>query len=90
MYTGLEKVAPGIADRMKLTAFEAQQGDRPGHKAGTLFAPVSGDLRVRGDYPGRVREWSMYTKTALHPMAALVGVGALAVGIAAAIRYRES
>jgi len=89
MYTSLEKVAPAIADRMKLSAFDAQQTDRPGHRAGTLFAPVSGDLRVRGDYPGRVRSWSMYTKTALHPVATLVGIAAIGVGIAAAIRSRD-
>ena len=90
MYTSMEKMAPGIADKMKLDAFEAQQSDRPPHVAGTLYRPVSGDLRVRGDYPGRVRAWSMYTKTALHPVATLVGVGALAVGIAAALRSRVS
>ncbi len=90
IFTSLEKVAPGIADRIKMTAFESQQSSRPGHKTGTLYAPVSGDLRVRGDYPGRVRRWSIYTKTALHPVAALVGVAALGVGIAAAIRSRNS
>ncbi len=90
LFTSIEKVAPGIADRMIMTAFESQQSDQPGHRAGTLYAPVSGDLRVRGDYPGRVRKWSMYTRTALHPVATLVGVAALGVGIAAAIRSRTS
>lgn len=90
MYTSMEKLAPGIADRMKASAFEAQQSDRPGHVAGTLFKPVSGDLRVRGDYPGRVRNWSFYTKTALHPVATLVGVSAIAMGLAAALRARSS
>jgi hypothetical protein len=89
MYTSLEKVAPAIADRIKQSAFDAQQSDQPGHRAGALFAPVSGDLRVRGDYQGRVRGWSMYTKTALHPVATLVGIVALGVGIAAAIRARS-
>lgn len=90
MYTSIEKFAPGIADKMKLTAFAAQQTDQPGHTGGTLYGPVSGDLRVRGDYPGKVRGWSMYTKSALHPVATIVGVGAIAVGLAAAIRYRDS
>lgn len=90
VYTGIEKVAPGIADKMKLSAVEAQHSSRPAHTTGTLYAPVSGDLRVRGDYPGRVRTWSAYTKSALHPIATIAGVGALAVGIAAAIRYRQS
>jgi hypothetical protein len=50
---------------------------------------VSGDLAVRGHYPGRVRGRSFYTKAALHPMAALAGVAALSVGIAVALRNRD-
>jgi short-subunit dehydrogenase len=88
MYTSVEKLAPGIADRMKMSAFEAQQTERPGHKQGALYAPVSGDLKVRGEYPGTVRDISFYTKGALHPMATLFGVAALSVGIAAVIRSR--
>ena len=90
MYTSMEKVAPGIADKMKLTAFEAQQSGRPAHTQGALYRPVPGDIRVHGDYEGRVREWSMYTKSALHPIATIVGVAALGVGLAAAIRSRTS
>lgn len=86
VFTAVEKVVPGAGDNMKLTAFAAQQTDRPGHVVGTLFAPVSGDLSVRGDYAGRVRKMSLYTKGALHPVATLVGVAALGLGIAAAIR----
>ncbi|MGK2961859.1 MAG: SDR family oxidoreductase [Gemmatimonadaceae bacterium] len=89
MYTSVEKFAPAIADRIKLSAFDDQQSGQPGHRAGALFAPISGDLRVRGDYPGRVRNWSVYTKTALHPVATLVGIAAIGVGIAAAIRSRD-
>jgi short-subunit dehydrogenase len=90
MYTSVEKLAPGIADKMKQSAFADQHSNHPPHEAGTLFSPVSGDLRVHGDYPGRVRSWSLYTKTALHPMATLVGVAAIGVGIAAAIRARSN
>lgn len=85
VFTTLEKVTPGASDKMKVTAFPSPSG-RPGHAGGTLFAPVSGDLSVRGDYPGRVRKMSLYTKGALHPVATLVGVAALGLGIAAAIR----
>jgi short-subunit dehydrogenase len=88
MYTSVEKVAPGIADRMKMSAFEAQQSGVPGHGQGALYAPVSGDLKVRGEYPGKVRDSSLYTKSALHPVATLVGVAALSVGIAAVIKSR--
>jgi short-subunit dehydrogenase len=90
MYTAIEKVAPGLADRQKMSAFEAQISDRPAHSAGALFGPVSGDLAVRGNYPGRVRARSLYTKAALHPMAALAGVAALGVGLAVALRGHDS
>ena len=86
IYTSVEKVAPSLGDKLKMSAFEAQLSDRPPHVEGALHAPVSGDLRVRGDYPGRVRKLSLYTKSALHPIAALVGVAAVGLGIAVAIR----
>lgn len=90
MYTAMEKVAPGLADRKKMSAFEAQMSDTPAHSAGALFGPVTGDLAVRGNYPGRVHGRSLYTKAALHPYAALAGMAALGVGIAVALRDRDS
>jgi short-subunit dehydrogenase len=89
MYTAMEKVAPGLADKQRMAAFEAQLSDRPAHIEGALFSPVSGDLAVRGNYPGRVRGRSLYTKAALHPVAALAGVAAIGVGIAVALRGRN-
>ena len=88
MFTAMEKLAPGLADKQKMSAFEDQLSDRPAHIEGALFSPVSGDISVRGNYPGRVRSRSFYTKAALHPMAALAGVAALSVGIAVALRNR--
>jgi short-subunit dehydrogenase len=89
MFTAMEKVAPGLADKQKMSAFEDQLSDRPAHTAGALFRPISGDLAVRGNYPGRVRARSLYTKAALHPMAALAGVAAISVGLAVALRDRD-
>jgi len=89
MFSAMEKVAPGLADKQKMSAFEDQLSDRPAHTEGALFRPVSGDLAVRGNYPGRVRARSLYTKAALHPMAALAGVAAISVGLAVALRDRE-
>ena len=89
LYTTMEKVAPGLADRQKMSSFDAQMSDKPAHTEGALFAPISGDLAVRGNYPGRVRGRSIYTKAALHPVAALAGVAALGVGIAVALRARD-
>ena len=88
-YTTMEKVAPGLADKQKVSSFAAQMSDKPAHTEGALFAPISGDLAVRGNYPGRVRGRSIYTKAALHPVAALAGVAALGVGIAVALRSRD-
>jgi hypothetical protein len=88
MYTGLEKLAPAIADKQKMSAFSAQLSDRPPHVEGALFQPVSGDLAVRGNYPGKVRGRSLYTKAAIHPVATLAGVAALGVGLAVALRGR--
>ena len=90
MFTTMEKMAPGLADRQKMSAFEAQLTDRPPHKTDALFDPISGDMAVRGAYPGRVRGRSFYTKAALHPVAALAGVAAIGVGIAVAIRGRNN
>src|SRR5512141_136759 len=55
MDSAMEKVTPGLADRKKMSSFEAQMSSRPAHIQGALFAPVSGDLAVRGNFPGRVR-----------------------------------
>ena len=90
MFTAMEKVAPGLADKQKMSAFEDQLSDRPAHTEGALYRPVSGDLAVRGNYPGRVRARSLYTKAALHPMAALAGVAAISVGLAVALRDRDN
>ncbi|MEO8193116.1 MAG: SDR family oxidoreductase [Gemmatimonadales bacterium] len=90
VFTTMEKVAPGLADRQKMSAFDAQLSDRPAHVEGALHQPISGDLAVRGHYPGRVHKTSLYTKTALHPYAALAGVAALGVGLAVALRTSRS
>jgi short-subunit dehydrogenase len=89
LYTAMEKVAPGLADKQKMKSFDSQVSDRSPHSEGALFAPISGDLAVHGRYPGHVRGRSLYTKAALHPMAALAGVAALGVGIAVALRSRD-
>lgn len=89
LYTAMEKVAPGLADKQKMKSFDSQVSDRSPHSEGALFAPISGDLAVHGSYPGHVRGRSLYTKAALHPMAALAGVAALGVGIAVALRSRD-
>ena len=90
MFTAMEKVVPGLADKQKMSAFKAQMTTHPAHRTGALYTPVSGDLAVRGNYPGRVRSTSLYTKAALHPVAALAGMAAIGVGLAVALRDRDS
>ena len=89
LFTALEKTAPGLADRMKMSHFEGQHADSPPLDEDTLFAPRSGDVRVRGQYPGRVMKSSAYTKAALNPLAALGVAAALGVGLVVAMRARE-
>jgi NAD(P)-dependent dehydrogenase (short-subunit alcohol dehydrogenase family) len=90
MFTVMEKVAPGIADRFKeRTSFAGQLGDGPPPREDTLYAPHSGDASVRGRYPGRVRKTSAYTTAALNPMRTLVGAATLGVGIAVALGARR-
>jgi short-subunit dehydrogenase len=90
MFTVMEKVAPGIADRFKeKTSFSGQRGDAPPPAEDTLHAPHAGDGSVRGHYPGRVRKTSVYTKAALNPVSALVGAATLGVGIAVALGTRR-
>lgn len=86
MFVLVEKVMPGLGDKMKVaTAFNAQRSDKPVRDTSTLHAPRPGDGRVRGDYPGHVAKTSLYTKAALHPIAALAGVAVVSVGVVMAL-----
>ena len=86
MFTVLEKVAPGLNDRMKMPHFEGQHSDRPPQNGDTLFAPRPDDGRVQGRYPGHVMRSSAYTAMAKRPGMTALGVAALGVGIAVAAR----
>lgn len=86
MFTMLEKTAPGLADRFKRTSFGAQHSDRPPRDSDTLYAPRAHDARVDGRQPGHIRQSSLYTTAALHPITSLLGAAAIGVGIAAVLR----
>lgn len=86
MFTMMEKVAPGLNDRMKMSHFEGQHSGEPPHEEDTLFAPHPGDGRVHGHYPGHVMQSSAYTAMAKRPGMTALGVAALGVGIAVAAR----
>jgi NAD(P)-dependent dehydrogenase (short-subunit alcohol dehydrogenase family) len=89
MFTAMEKVAPGLGDRMKeATAFDQQRTDEAPRDDDTLYSPRPNDGRVRGNYPGRVMKRSLYTTAALNPVKTLLGAAAL-VGIAGVISARR-
>jgi NAD(P)-dependent dehydrogenase (short-subunit alcohol dehydrogenase family) len=90
MFTVVEKVAPGLGDRQKMAAFQAQRGDEPPRDDDTLWAPRPGDVRIRGNYPGHVAKSSAYTAAASHPVrTSLVGLAVLGLGVVAARKWME-
>jgi NAD(P)-dependent dehydrogenase (short-subunit alcohol dehydrogenase family) len=76
-------VAPRLTDwLMELFYFGKQKSGRAPNRADdALYAPTTG-LRERGQSPGRVRESSLYTRAALHPV--LTGALVLGAGLAVA------
>jgi len=75
---------PGVTDWMMEKFYvDKQQSGRPANRADdALHRPTTG-LRERGNYPGHVRQSSVYTQASLHPVltgAVLVGAG---LGLAA-------
>ncbi|HEX6106506.1 MAG TPA: SDR family oxidoreductase [Gemmatimonadales bacterium] len=91
MFSTTEKFTPRLGDLMKeKTAFEGQHTDRPDRTGDTLHEPRPGDGRVRGDYPGRVRESSLYTKARLNRGATFLGLAVLGAGLALASRSGRS
>jgi NADP-dependent 3-hydroxy acid dehydrogenase YdfG len=88
--TTLGLAAPRVADQaMQTRAFLNQEktGEPPREPGGALYAPTFG-LHERGEHPGPVRETSLYTKAALHPL--LTGALVIGVGLAAAAVARRA
>jgi hypothetical protein len=84
MYSLMEKVAPGLGDKQKMTAFDQQRTAEPARDDDTLWEPRPGDGRVRGHYPGHVMRSRVYTTMAKHPGATagtVLGLAALGVGL---------
>jgi short-subunit dehydrogenase len=87
MITALGALAPRLTDRyMERTMFKAQQSDRPASptREDSLYSPPSGNGRERGDYPGHVARTSAYTRAAMHPGLALLGLAAAGLTLALA------
>ncbi len=79
-----EKLSPRLTDRyMERSTFDAQRTTKqlPPGRADNLYAPVEHDGGERGNFEGRVHEWSAYTEAVLHPKA----TAAIATGTALAV-----
>ncbi len=82
---------PKLTDKfMEAMMFEAQQSERPApDPAKNALHSPSEPYRERGDYPGRARNFSVYTTAALHPwitVAAGIGVGVMLTALLRARR----
>lgn len=83
------KVAPRLTDKVmsrfgtRIQRSETASPRKPG--ADSLYEPDT-DLEERGDYPGHVRESSLYTQAALHPKR--TGALILASGVVAGMLWR--
>lgn len=85
LISALGQHAPGLTDKVMETEgfLEQQKAGRPAqHREGAFYGPTFG-LQQRGEYGGYVREISLYTRAALHPLATgvLVSAGLLAAAL---------
>lgn len=91
VFSTTDKYAPRLGDFMKeKTGFAGQYSEHPDRGIDTLHAPRAGDGRVRGDYPGRVLQSSLYTKARLNRSATILGLTVLGAGLALASRSSRS
>ncbi len=83
--SALESFAPRLVDQYmkRMMDREHQMLDRPGTRTNALYAPFPRELKLRGNYPGHVSRWSLYTSTVLHPLRSLFALGSLFGGISA-------
>jgi NAD(P)-dependent dehydrogenase (short-subunit alcohol dehydrogenase family) len=84
-----EKLSPRLTDKyMERSTFESQKTaiqaspERPSN----LYEPLAHDGGARGNFQGRVKKWSAYTETVLHPKAAAGVFAGVAVTLAASLR----
>jgi len=84
-----EKLSPRLTDKyMERSTFESQKteiratADRPSN----LYEPLEHDGGERGHFPGRVKKWSAYTQSVLHPRAAVGILASVGLTIAAGVR----
>jgi NAD(P)-dependent dehydrogenase (short-subunit alcohol dehydrogenase family) len=79
---------PRVADRyMRATMFDQQKMKRPSRRRrdDSLYEPRGGG-RERGNYPGMVRQRSLYTMTSMHRVATVLSAAAVGAGVVFASR----
>jgi short-subunit dehydrogenase len=86
LFSTLNKFLPRAVDwvNAKFIAKEHFQNKPARHRAGALYQ-AGKDGRERGNYPGRVRRFSTYTRAVTHPVAASLCLVAAGAAMAAAI-----
>jgi NAD(P)-dependent dehydrogenase (short-subunit alcohol dehydrogenase family) len=90
VFSSAEKHAARAFDLLKgATGFAGQQTDIPARGDDTLYRPLPGDVKVRGNYPGRVLETSAYTAARLNRGKTLLGLAVIGAGLVAANRGRH-
>jgi NAD(P)-dependent dehydrogenase (short-subunit alcohol dehydrogenase family) len=90
VFSSAEKHAARVFDRLKgATGFTGQQTDIPARGNDTLYQPLPGDVKVRGNYPGRVLDSSAYTAARLNRGKTLLGLAVIGAGLVAANRGRH-
>ena len=86
-FTLIEKVAPGIGDRIKVaTTFDGSRTSEPARDEDTLHSARPGNPRVRGNYKGHVMKQSWSTAATLRPIPAIIAAATIGVGLAYAVR----
>jgi short-subunit dehydrogenase len=79
---------PRVADRyMRATMFDQQKMKKPSRRGrdDSLYQPRGGG-RERGNYPGMVRQRSLYTMTSMHRVATVLSAAAVGAGVVFATR----
>ncbi|MBT2557653.1 SDR family oxidoreductase [Hymenobacter sp. ISL-91] len=87
LFKGMEEWTPALLDKFMETAFapmtKSDQADRRNRPSGLYEG--AGQLQERGNYPGRTREISTYTKAKLNPAATAAIVAGTGLAVAAII-----
>jgi hypothetical protein len=87
MTAAMQRV-PRVADRyMRATMFNQQKRQQPSRaeRDDSLYEPQGGG-RERGNYPGMVRQRSLYTTSSMHRMATVLSAAAVGAGVIFAAR----